>query len=650
MVVERVGTRRSGRLQKFVLPGMVILLLATLILFLPPYLDSFIGDDFVQQWRIRKLIATPEESYNVFRPDWTNWYYRPLQNLWFLGNRLLLGLLPSGYYYLQVLWHLLSISLIYNIARRIDVGPFGAFVAALLFAINSEHHLTVDWVSSIGMVAATMLSLVSVMLFLNFLRRGNQARYLILVILLWVAALLFHETAILMPVIYFWIWLTDPGRSRINVPVIFFGAVMAGISLAYVLVQFTRENANLEPAAALSISLEPRSILDQVGNFVTRVFGGWLSTERIVIDLRNSGYGGWIVNGLLVLISGATSIVIYLKGTRAMRLGVIWAVLQLTFVLVVLWLPRPDLLGGRHLYSAWVGLSLILGAAIDKYLPVTFEQHKIQISLSRRTYALAIVLLFIAVQIIGTRNSQSSALALTKLTQDLENQIKEILPTVTDKTRVFASRFILTPSYFAPVAGTWYADPTLTGGDIDTLKNYPKATKDFFVFDYEDGFIYNLMPELQQAEETFILWSSSPVGQIISASDQSRPLPEGAVEPEVVAGPEDDRMIALSVTHPGSDWISLGYQMTVPLRGSLAVSILGPVQAEYRVKVIDDQGLEDILMHENRRFNKEQGWIDLDRSLVPYAGQTVTIALESRINSGNRSDPLFWGNPRIVVD
>jgi hypothetical protein len=454
-----------------------------------------------------------------------------------------------------------------------------------------------------------------------------------------------------MSFIYFWIWLTDPGRSRINVPMVFFGASLVGITLAYVLVQLSRENANLAPATVLSIPLEPGSIVDQVGRFVTRVFGGCLASEKIVTDLNHSGFGSWIVNGLLVLISGVASIAIYLKGTRAIRMGVIWAALQLAFVVVVLWLPRPDLFGGRHLYSAWVGISLILGAAIGKYLPVTFEQHKIQVSHSRRSYALAIALVFLlAVQIAGTRNSQLSALALTQLTQDLENQIKEILPTVTDRTRVFASRFLLTPSYFAPVAGTWYAEPALTGGSIDTLKDYHKATKDFFVFDYEDGFIYNLMPELQQAEQTFLLWSSNPAGQILSDSDQNRPLFEASFEPEVVAGPDDDRMLALSVRHPGSDWISMGYQMTVPLRGNLAVSILGPAQTEYRVKVIHDQGQEDILMHENLRFNKKEGWTDLELSLAPYAGQSVTIALESRINSENRSEPLFWGNPRIVVD
>lgn len=334
-----------------------------------------------------------------------------------------------------------------------------------------------------------------------------------------------------------------------------------------------------------------------------------------------------------------------------MRLGVIWALLQLTFVFVVLWLPRPELLGGRHLYSAWIGLSLILGAAFDKYIPISFEQHNLQISFSRWTYALTIALfLFLAAQIWGTRNSQVSALALTQLTQKLEKQTREILPTVTDQTRVFASRFVLTPSYFAPVAGVWYAAPSLTGGDIGTLKDYPNVTKDFFVFDYKDGVIYNLMPELQQAEETYFLWNSSPDIEIESAGDQTILLPEEFVKSEVVAGPDNDRMIAVSVVQPGLSWISLGYQITVPSRGTFAASILGPAQSEYRAKIVDELGRQDLLLQEYLLRSDDRGWRDVEISLAPYAGQSVTIILESRISSENMSEPLFWGNPRIIVD
>ncbi len=73
---------------------LVLLFLFTVWLYLPDYSDSFVGDDFVQQWRIRKVIEDPIQAYRIFNPVWTDWYYRPMQNLWFLGNRLLFGVNP----------------------------------------------------------------------------------------------------------------------------------------------------------------------------------------------------------------------------------------------------------------------------------------------------------------------------------------------------------------------------------------------------------------------------------------------------------------------------------------------------------------------------------------------------------------------------
>jgi len=135
MVGESRQNNQSAWLQAAVLPGMIVILLIAAILFLPSYLDSYLGDDFVQQWRIRKLIGEPFRALNVFNPDWTDWYYRPLQNLWILFNRQLFGLTPAAYYFLQVSWHLVSISLLFRVARGFGAGRLAALLAAGLFSI-----------------------------------------------------------------------------------------------------------------------------------------------------------------------------------------------------------------------------------------------------------------------------------------------------------------------------------------------------------------------------------------------------------------------------------------------------------------------------------------------------------------------------------
>ncbi|MCI0397982.1 MAG: hypothetical protein L0322_24055, partial [Chloroflexi bacterium] len=161
---------RWQRYSHLILAGLALI---AAWLYLPPYADSFIGDDFVQQWRIRHLVHNPAGAYRILSPFWTDWYYRPAQNLWFLANRLLFGLQPAAYYALQIGWHLLAVALVYRLARRLGLGRPGALAGAALFAINAQHALTVSWISSIAIIMAAVFSLVAV-LCLPFWRQGDK--------------------------------------------------------------------------------------------------------------------------------------------------------------------------------------------------------------------------------------------------------------------------------------------------------------------------------------------------------------------------------------------------------------------------------------------------------------------------------------------
>src|SRR5690554_585154 len=94
------GNAASLLATQLVLAAIILLAAA---LYLPPYKEAFVGDDYLHLGYIAGFLDNPLRSLRVFYPLWTTWYYRPLQNLWFLANRSLFALTPFGYYYLQVL-------------------------------------------------------------------------------------------------------------------------------------------------------------------------------------------------------------------------------------------------------------------------------------------------------------------------------------------------------------------------------------------------------------------------------------------------------------------------------------------------------------------------------------------------------------------
>jgi hypothetical protein len=647
MVGETRQNNQSAWLQAAVLPGMIVILLVAVILFLPSYLDSYLGDDFVQQWRIRKLLDEPLQAINVFSPDWTDWYYRPLQNLWMLFNRQLFGLTPAAYYLLQVFWHLLCISLLFRAARGFGASRLAGLLAAALFAINAEHHLAVDWISSIGIIAATAIALGTVVVFNHYLNVDQRVRYLVIALLLWLGALLFHETAFLLPIFLFFLRLSHPKGKKADKWLTSFAILALGIMIIYAWMQLTRANANLSPDSILAIDSSFLNQFTELGQFLIRIGGGWIGIEK-ADDQIASNYGSTsLLFGTASIFFLILSLIVFIKGTRSARLGLIWAGMQVGFIYFVLWSTRPELLGGRHLYSAWAGLSLAIGVAIEKAISYFSSSQPISYKGLNIVQGIVLLLLssFIIFQFYRVNQSQRSTQALTILIKDLGEQMKSILPEVTDQTRVFAFRFTLSPSYFAPTAGVWYDEPTLTGGDIDTLKNYPLVTSNFYLFDVNGKNLVNLLPGFQEHDKSYLLWREQPnsVTQEINGKDVV--IPPDDIETEVIAGPDGDRRLATCIVADSGEWLKIEYQAQALGYVSLAVSYLSDSDSEIRIQLIDESGAAVPLSDFEYHSSSSPPWTDIEIPLDLYQSEDATILFEARSAPGAGTERVCWSNP-----
>ncbi|MBX3061217.1 MAG: hypothetical protein KF770_32565, partial [Anaerolineae bacterium] len=178
--------------------GMVALILTTAVIYMPTFIRSFVGDDYIQFDYVKRFVTEPATILQVFNPNAVPWYYRPTQNIWFWLNRLILGWEPFGYYIILLWFHALAVTLIYRVARQFRLGGAAAFVTAVLFAIHPHWVDVVTWISSVAIVMGAIFSLAAVSGLMGYLRRPSNPR-LLLVFFITLLALLTHEETVLLP-------------------------------------------------------------------------------------------------------------------------------------------------------------------------------------------------------------------------------------------------------------------------------------------------------------------------------------------------------------------------------------------------------------------------------------------------------------------
>lgn len=677
-------------------PAQIIvlaLILIAIFVYLPPYHNAFIGDDYVQQDYIDEFLSRPYAAHRVFNPYWLPWYYRPLQNLWFLANRLVFGLNPFGYYALQLGIHALAVALVYRVSRQFRLRPFAAAFTAALFAIHGHHLDVVAWLSSIAIVMAAVFSLAALSAFLAYLNQGQARSRLLLTAVFCLLALLAHEEGFLLPPLLFllllmrrlqirdWRLWRAPGRLRSQIAnlwqtrqetavFLFLFCVMA----VYLLVQLDRPNLNISS-----------------GDVTTTVWRHYLEPLQISLFLVETLTRYTLLTDLLPTLSAYSYLAAYLllaflglwawKGQRVTRWGLAWAALHLTFIYFVLWSQKPEFYAGRHIYNAWIGIVLALGATVDDWLkrPNNYTMDSLSSWLDdrisslpglrssptplKRASQILLVVLLTAVlfsHINVTRKTQAAWLAGAEEDKMVEAQMKRLLPQVTENTHVFAHRFVIAPSFMRAVVQVWYnqmlSEP---GGSLDELRWHGRASDDFYLFDYENETLTNLMPTLQAHDETVFLWSQTPEVKAFVPSGETAGE-KAAYTADQVVGPAHDRRLALLTHPPASDqsWLSLAYTVTVPHQSQLRFGLgvpadeaTGEGDMTFRVRLSQQEGQEETIYQRTLASDLQAGWLEATIPMDDYWGKQVVLRLEV-VAAGDSNGPQagYWANPRFVID
>jgi len=193
----RVGEGNKAKSQWSNWPlGAVFMLIATVTFtaYIPALSGDFIWDD------AGHVTSLALQSWNGLGRIWfeigaTQQYY-PLLHTAFWIEHSIWGDAPAGYHLINILWHVISATLLVVILRRLSVP--GALLAGLIFALHPVGVESVAWISEQKNTLSTVFYLAAFLAWLSFEEDRSAYRYAVAT-LLFIAALLTKSVTATLP-------------------------------------------------------------------------------------------------------------------------------------------------------------------------------------------------------------------------------------------------------------------------------------------------------------------------------------------------------------------------------------------------------------------------------------------------------------------
>lgn len=177
--------------------AVAVYLLSFSVLIFSQMIDNFfVGDDFT--W-LRWAAQAPSNLLNYFTQS-DGFFYRP-------GAKIYFYLMYHFFWLNQVAYHVVSLTLHFGVAllffvlaKKIFKNVALSFICAFLFLIGSGFSETVFWISSTGILFNAFFGLLGLLFYINFDEK-KKSYYLILSLISFSLALLFHELGVVLPLL-----------------------------------------------------------------------------------------------------------------------------------------------------------------------------------------------------------------------------------------------------------------------------------------------------------------------------------------------------------------------------------------------------------------------------------------------------------------
>jgi hypothetical protein len=277
-------------------------------------------------------------------------YYRPLFLVDFIFESRLFGVNPAGYHFTNLLYHVLSVILLFLFLKRIKIPPADSFLLSLLFAVHPVLTQAVAWIPGRNDLILMVFFLSAFILLLKYLEKPKPALLLPHFILI-LAALFYKETAVIIPVIMgcFSLLYMKSGWRKLIFPAITWIAAVG----TWFLVRSTATLANnwISPPEMLRAGMERLGVILQ---YLGKIF---LPVNLAVFPEAREITLIWGIIALAALVF----LVVYSKSYKKTLtwLGLFWFLVFLVPVLIV---PKElnDQVFEHRLYLPVVGILLML--------------------------------------------------------------------------------------------------------------------------------------------------------------------------------------------------------------------------------------------------------------------------------------------------
>lgn len=181
--------------------SILLVILFSLVLFLPGFFTYFHQDDFIHLWHSQSLDQVIK-AFNIFQKGEFP-FFRPIPTqVYFYFGQKMFGLYPLGYHIINFLLFVLNILLVFRLVRFIGKKRQIAAIAVIFFAINSTHFAPLYSAAYVHELLYVFFGILTVDNFLRWGSNHQNKNYLASIIFL-ILTMMSKETAVILPGILF---------------------------------------------------------------------------------------------------------------------------------------------------------------------------------------------------------------------------------------------------------------------------------------------------------------------------------------------------------------------------------------------------------------------------------------------------------------
>lgn len=367
--------------------GLVLIILLTFITYSGSLKNGFCWDDS------QNIINNPELNghsgpsfIKLISTAYVN-AYTPITQISYWLNYQISQLKPASYHFIDLILHLIAITLVYRFVRLLLKDGLAALFAAALFALHPLQVETVSWVSARSTTICVIFLLMALTEYVNYLR-GAGRKSIWFVFFYFILACFAKQSAIVLPVLLFAVDYFE--KRKISFPGIFEKLPFIFVALLFVFLtlHFRHDDASIAGLQdSYSIGQKVLIPLFSAGYYVFHfIFPFQLTTAFGIPNLERDSFPWEIYPALIVLILFVVFAIKPGPYQRHFVFANLFYFISLAPVLQIIPFGR-DLVADRYAYLPLVGLCLLTGVLLKNLIS----------NYPRKSYSfLGIVVLFLA--------------------------------------------------------------------------------------------------------------------------------------------------------------------------------------------------------------------------------------------------------------